>query len=153
MKTKTKFRKGLTLVELVVAIAVSAIVILAAGVVIGLGQTSWNQTWRKVNLQRDASVAMLWMSQSIKAAAAAQKSADGRILYIPSQSSPTTTFTYFADTNDLECLTGGQTRTIVDGTVNNLQFDVVGSNQVKIDLSLKKDDAETHFQTTVMMRN
>ena len=153
MKTKTKLRKGLTLIELVVAIAVSAIVILAAGVVIGLGQTSWNQTWRKVNLQRDASVAMLWMSQSIKAAAAAQKSADGRILYIPSQSSPTTTFTYFADTNDLECLTGGQTRTIVDGTVNNLQFDVVGSNQVKIDLSLKKDDAETHFQTTVMMRN
>ena len=153
MKTKTKLRKGLTLIELVVAIAVSAIVILAAGVVIGLGQTSWNQTWRKVNLQRDASVAMLWMSQSIKAAAAAQKSADGRILYIPSQSSPTTTFTYFADTNDLECLTGGQTRTIIVGTVNDLQFDVIGSNQVKIDLSLKKDDAETHFQTTVMMRN
>jgi prepilin-type N-terminal cleavage/methylation domain-containing protein len=153
MKTQTRFRRGLTLIELVVAIAVSAIVILAAGVVVGLGQTSWNQTWKKVNLQRDASLAMLWMGQYIKAAASAQKSTDGRILYIPSQASPTTTFTYLADTNDLQCQTGGQTRTIIDGTVNYLQFDVVGTNQVKIDLILKEDGAETHFKTTVMMRN
>lgn len=153
MNTKTKFRKGLTLIELVVAVAVGTVVVLAAGIVIALGQTSWDQTWRKVSLQRDASLAMLRMSQSIKAAASAQKSTDGRILYIPSQSSPTTTFTYLADTNDLQCLTGGQTRTIIDGTVNNLQFNVVGTNQVTIDLSLKEDSAQVQFQTTVMMRN
>ncbi|MCJ7654545.1 MAG: prepilin-type N-terminal cleavage/methylation domain-containing protein [Dehalococcoidia bacterium] len=154
MKTKTKSRKGFTLIELMVAIVASAIVVLAAGIVIVIGQTSWNQTWKKVNLQRDASYAMLRMSQSIKAATSAGKSPDGRVLYIPTQSNPNITFSYVADTNNLQCqIVGEQPQTIINGEVKDLQFNVVGNNTVTIDLSLKKDDAQAHFKSTVMMRN
>jgi prepilin-type N-terminal cleavage/methylation domain-containing protein len=153
MKTKTKSQKGFTLIELMVAIMVSAVVVLAAGIVIVIGQTSWNQIWKKVNLQRDASYAMLIMTRSIQAAKSAEKSSDGRVLYIPKQSDPNITFSYVADTNNLQCQIGGQTQTIINGEVTNLQFNVVGNNTVTIDLSLKKDDAQAHFVSTVMMRN
>ncbi len=153
MKTKTKSQKGFTLIELMVAIMVSAVVVLAAGIVIVIGQTSWNQIWKKVNLQRDASYAMLIMTRSIQAAKSAEKSSDGRVLYIPKQSDPNITFSYVADTNNLQCQIGGQTQTIINGEVTNLQFNVVGNNTVTIDLSLKEDDAQAHFKSTVMMRN
>ncbi len=155
MKTKTKSRKGFTLIELMVAIVAGAIVVLATGIIIVLGQTSWNETWKKVNLQRDASYAMLRMSQSIKAAKSAEKSPDGRVLYIPKQSNPSMTFSYVADTKNLQCQTGGQPQTIIKGEVTNLQFimDPNKPNTVEIDLSLKKDDAQAHFKSTVMMRN
>jgi len=153
MKMKTKSRKGFTLAELIVAIVASAVVVLAAGIVIVIGQTSWNQTWKKVNLQRDASYAMLRMTRSIQAATSAEKSPNGRVLYIPKQSNPNITFSYVADTNNLQCQIGGQTQTIINGEVKDLQFNVVGNNTVTIDLSLKKDDAQAHFISTVMMRN
>jgi prepilin-type N-terminal cleavage/methylation domain-containing protein len=154
MKTKTKSQKGFTLIELTVAIVVSAVVVLAAGIVIVIGQTSWNQTWKKVNLQRDASYAMLRMTRSIQAATSAEKSPNGRVLYIPKQSNPNITFSYVADTNNLQCqIVGEQPQTIINGEVDNLQFNVVGNNTVTIDLSLKKDVAQAHFVSTVMMRN
>jgi prepilin-type N-terminal cleavage/methylation domain-containing protein len=153
MKTKTKSQKGLTVIELMIAVMAGAIVVLAAGIVIVAGQTSWNQTWKKVNLQRDASYAMLRMSHSIRAATSAEKSPNGRVLYIPKQSNPSITFSYVADTNNLQCQIGGQTQTIINGEVKDLQFNVVGNNTVTIDLSLKKDDAQAHFKSTVMMRN
>jgi prepilin-type N-terminal cleavage/methylation domain-containing protein len=150
MKTKTKSQKGFTLIELTVAIVVSAVVVLAAGIVIVIGQTSWNQTWKKVNLQRDASYAMLRMTRSIQAATSATADVNGPVLNIDGGS---TIFSYVADTNNLQCQIGGQTQTIINGEVKNLQFKVVGNNAVTIDLSLKKDDAQAHFVSTVMMRN
>lgn len=155
MKTKTKSQKGLTLVELMTAIVTGAIVILATGTVMLIGQTSWNDAWKKVNLQRDASYAMLRMSQSIKAATSAEKSPNGRVLYIPKQSAPNITFSYVADTNSLQCqIVGEQPQTIIKGEVTNLQF-ITDPNKhtVEIDLSLKKDDAQAHFKSTVMIRN
>jgi prepilin-type N-terminal cleavage/methylation domain-containing protein len=159
MKTKTKSRKGFTLIELMVAIVASAIVVLAAGIVIVIGQTSWNQTWKKVNLQRDASYAMLRMSQSIKAATSAAADVNGPVLNIkikdPNTGTiKTITFSYVADTNNLQCqIVGEQSQTIINGKVEYLQFKVVGNNTVTIDLSLKKDDAQAHFISTVMIRN
>jgi type II secretory pathway component PulJ len=160
MKMKTKSRKGLTLIELVIAIATSVIVVLAAGTVIVAGQTSWNETWKSVNLQRDASYAMLRMSQSIKKAISATATADGPVLNIkikdttPPYTEHTIIFSYVADTNNLQYQKdGGQSQTIINGKVKNLQFNVVGNNTVTIDLSLKKDDAQAQFKSTVMMRN
>lgn len=157
MKTKTKSQKGLTIIELMIAAMAVAIVILAAGIVIIIGQTSWNRTWRDVNLQRDASYAMLLMARSIQAAtdANAPAASNGRILYIPKQSDPNViTFSYLPDSNNLQCqVGGGETQTIISGTVNNLQFSVVDKNKVTIDLRLKKDGAQTRLVSTVMMRN
>ena len=154
MKMKTKSQNGFTLIELVIGAAAAAIVILVAGMVIVTGQKSWNETWGAVNLQRDAAYAMLLMTRSIQAAASAETSGDSRILYIPSQSDPNITFTYAADTNNLQCSVGGLTQNIISGKVSNLQFIVTPSdNNVIIDLSLQKGEAQAEFKTTVMMRN
>jgi type II secretory pathway component PulJ len=151
MKMEIDSRKGFSLIELMVAIATSAIVLLAIAIVIVFGQTSWNDTWTKVNLQRDASYAMLKMSQSIKAATGAE-SPDGRVLYIPNQTNPSIIFTYAQDTNDLQYQSGGQTETFINDKVKNLQFNVSG-NTVTIDLELEEDNIETRLVSTVMMRN
>jgi prepilin-type N-terminal cleavage/methylation domain-containing protein len=150
MKTKTKFRKGFTIVELMVAVMVGTIVVMAAGMVMVMGQTAWNQTWRKVNLQRDASLAMLTMSKYIKSATSATVDPNNKILRINNGS---TIFSYSSSTKKLQCQIGGQVRTIVDGKVEHLQFGVVGNNSVTIDLRLKENNAETRFISTVMMRN
>lgn len=154
MKKITKSQKGLTILELMIAVSAAVILILAAGIVIVIGQTSWNDTWGSVSLQRDASYGMLLMTRSIQAAQAAQKSSDGGTLYIPNQSDPNVIkFYYVADTNSLQLkVGGGSVQTVIAGGVNNLQFDV-GTNTVTIDLSLKKDDAQAELKSTVMMRN
>ncbi len=153
MKTKTKSQKGFTVIELMIAAAAAAILILAAGMIIVTGQTSWNRVWRDVNLQRDASYAMLLMTRSIQSAKSAEKSTNQRILYIPKQSDPNITFTYAADTNNLQCQAGGLTQTIISGEVKDLKFDVVGNNKVTIDLRLKKDQSQADFNSTATMRN
>jgi prepilin-type N-terminal cleavage/methylation domain-containing protein len=155
MKTKIKSRKGFTLVELTVAIVAGLIVVLAAGIVVYLGQISWNDAWKKVNLQRDASYAMLAMSQYIK------KATDVNDTDFTSTSLPLkvdgndVVFTYDTDANDLLCQAGGNTQTILDGKVKDLQF-IMDSNYpdtVKINLTLKEDNIELEFESTVMMRN
>lgn len=151
MRTKTKFRKGFTIVELMVAIMVGSIVVIAAGMVMVMGQTAWNQTWRKVNLQRDASLAMLTMSKSIKSAASATVDPNGKILRITDSNAISSS--YVMSASSLQYIAGGVTRTVISNEVNNVQFSVVGNNRVTIDLTLNKDNAETRFISTVMMRN
>jgi len=128
-----------------IAIVTSAIVVLATGIVILFGQTFWNDAWKKVNLQRDASYAMLRMSQSIKEASSAAVDANGTLIVDGN-------IRFYHATDNLQCQIGGQSQTIINGKVENLQFNVAG-NTVTIDLSLKEDDAQTHFISTVMMRN
>jgi Tfp pilus assembly protein PilE len=151
VKTKTKSRSGLTLIELVIAIAASTIVILATGIIIIFGQTSWNQTWKRVNLQRDASYAMQWMSQSIQRATSA--TADVNVLSLSTTDGNNIIFTYVEDTNNLRFQIGARTpQTIINGTVKDLQFGKVG-NTITIDLRLENDDVQTRLVSTVMMRN
>ncbi len=147
MKTEKRSQRGFTLIELIIAIAAGAIVILATGIVVSLGQTSWNTAWRKVNLQRDASYAMLKMNKIIKSAATAD--VNGPVLSIDGGDIE---FTYDSVDGDLESTVGGVTETILDGTVDNLVFGVSGST-VTIDLNLKEDSVEVRFVSTVMMRN
>lgn len=156
METKTKSQKGFTLVELIMAITAGTIVVLAAGMVVLLGQSSWNDAWKKVNLQRDASYAMLRMTRSVQAAADANvpSAFGGRALYIPNQSNPSIIYSYVQATSNLQCQVGGQSETLINGKVGNLQFDVNDvSNTVTINLILVDDNVQTNFVSTVMMRN
>lgn len=149
MKLKIQSRRGITLIELMLAITASLIVILATGVVVVFGQTSWNDTWKKANLQRDASYAMLRMNQSIKRATSATVDGGGSVLTIDGGS---TIFSYVEDTNDLQCQIGGQTENVITGQVYNLQFSKQGDT-IGITLDLRAGNAETRFESTVMMRN
>ncbi|MFA5251614.1 MAG: prepilin-type N-terminal cleavage/methylation domain-containing protein [Phycisphaerae bacterium] len=151
---KTKSRKGLTLIELLVSIMASAIVILATGIIIISGQTFWNDTWKKVNLQRDASYAMLVMSHSIKNATSVAVEGDGKILRITDAAGDTTRFGWNSGQDTLRTWVGtGQPSTIMDD-VQYLQFNVDDVNDtVTIGLRLQRDDEQTYFVSTVMVRN
>ncbi len=153
MKTKRKFRKGLTLIELTIAILTSSIVILATGMVIVLGQSSWNETWQRVTLQRDASYAMLLMSQSIKKASSVSADPNGKNITITSAGN-TTKFAWNSGNDLLRRWEGaGSPSTIIDD-VQSLQFNVDDVNgTVRIDLRLQDGDVQTYLLSTVMMRN
>jgi len=151
MKMKPKSRKGLTLIELVIAIVAGVVLVLAAGIILFIGQIFWNQAWKKVNLQRDASYAMLRMSHSIKAGTAAEVLDDGKTVIIY-RSGDYIRFFWVEGTNDLKSQIEGKPEILINDKVEYVQFNVVG-NKVTIDLELKEDDAQTHFVSTVMMRN
>ena len=153
MKMKAKSQKGFTLVELMIAIVTSAILVLAAGIVLVIGQEFWNEALKKANLQRDASYALInVMSRSIKAGASAQVEAGGKALRIRIGDS-NSIFSHVEGTHNLQYQIGSeQPQTIINGKVESLQFNVQ-DNKVTIDLRLKEDDAQIHFVSTVMMRN
>lgn len=152
MKIKPKSRKGLTLIELVIAIVAGVVLVLAAGTILFIGQIFWNQAWKKVNLQRDASYAMLRMSHSIKAGTAAELLADGKTVIIYRSGGDYIRFFWTEGTRDLKSQIEGKPEIILNNKVEDLQFNVEG-NKVTIDLELKEDDAQAHFISTVMMRN
>jgi Tfp pilus assembly protein PilW len=156
MKMKTKSRKGLTLIELLIGIIASAIVVFATGILIVRGQTSWNEAWERVNLQRDASYAMLVMSQSIKKAASVsvQVVANSKTLKITDAAGGTTSFSWNSGQDTLRSWVGtGSPSTVIDD-VNGLEFyadDVNGT--VTIGLWLQEGNVQTYFVSTVMIRN
>ena len=154
---KRKVQKGFTLIELTIAMLTGAIVILAAGMILFYGQKSWNSTWKRVNLQRDTSYAMQRMSRPIKAGSSAQieGSGEGLRIYNDKEGSWRRFFVQPASNNLMlksEIVGGNTTETILDDTVEALQFNVTGTT-VSIVLKLREDNLQTHFVSTVMMRN
>ena len=155
---KRKVQKGFTLIELTIAMLIGAIVILAAGMILFYGQKSWNNTWKRANLQRDASYAMLSISRPIKAGTSAQVEGNGeglriyndkeglwRRFFVQSASNNLMLKSEIVGDNSIS-------KTILDDKVEALQFNVTGTT-VSIDLKLREDNLQTHFASTVMMRN
>ena len=154
---KRKGQKGFTLIELIISITTSTIVIVAAGSILFYGQKYWNDTCKRVNLQRDASYAMQRMSLSVKAGTSAQVEGNGEGLriYNADAASWRRFFVQSAANNlmlNSEIVGGNITETILDDTVEDLQFNVTGTT-VRIELKLREDNLQTHFVSTVMMRN
>jgi len=154
---KRKEQKGFTLIELTIAMFTGSIVILGAGMILFFGQKNWNSTWDRTNLQRDASYAMLRMSRSIKAGTSAQVEGNGEGLriYNADAGSWRRFFVQSASNNLMlksEIVGGNTTETILDDTVEALQFNVTGT-MVRVELKLREDNLQTHFASTVMMRN
>ncbi len=155
---KRKGQKGFTLIELIISIATGTIVIVAAGSILFYGQKSWNDTCKRVNLQRDASYAMQRMSRSVKAGTSAQVEGNGEGLriYNDNEGSWRRFFVQSASQNlMLKTAIVGESisdETILDDKVENLQFNVTGTT-VRIELKLREDNLQTHFASTVMMRN
>ena len=161
---KRKVQKGFTLIELTIAMLIGAIVILAAGMILFYGQKSWNNTWKRANLQRDASYAMLSISRPIKAGTSAQVEGNGEGLRIYNDKEGVWRrfFVQPAAKNlmlkseivEIVEIVGDNSisKTILDDKVEALQFNVTGT-AVRIELKLREDNLQTHFASTVMMRN
>ncbi len=154
MKMEAKSQKGFTLVELMIAMTAGTILVLVAGMVLVVGQTSWNNAWKRVNLQRDASYAMLVMNRSIRAATSAAVDANGGTALTTYGTGNKVKFSRMAGTHNLQCQIEAQPQTLISDKVDYLHFDVnEPRHTVTINLGLKKDDAQTYFESTVMMRN
>ena len=154
---KRKGQKGFTLIELIIAMFTSTIVIVAAGSILFYGQKSWNNTWKRVNLQRDASYAMQRMTRPIKAGTSAKVEANGKGLRVYNDYKESWMRFFVQPTaNNLmlssEIVGESTSETILDGNVEDLQFNVTGTT-VRIELKLREDNLQTHFVSTVMMRN
>jgi len=150
---EVKRQKGFVLIEVVVAMGISMIVLLAVGAVLATSQTRWNSAWEKVNLQQDASYVMLMLSHAIKEAASATVEDNGKKIQIYDTDGNWVKFTFKRNTNTLKYKPQGQsTQTLIDGYVEDLVFEVE-DNRVGIDLILERGDQEVHFDSTVQMRN
>jgi Tfp pilus assembly protein PilW len=152
---KTKRQRGFTLIELTIATFTSAIVIVAAGMILFFAQKTWNSTWNRANLQRDASYAMLRVTRDIKSGISAQVEDNGTGLRIFNDAGWTRFFIAKGATSGYALkneTSDGGSETVLDDNLNSVQFTNSGST-VTIDINLKEDNLETHFASTVLMRN
>lgn len=150
---RAKKQEGFTLIEVVVAMGISLIVVLAVGAGMAASHTRWNSAWEKVTLQRDASYVMLRLSRSIKEGASATVENKGKAVRIYDTDGSWVRFIFDSDAGQIQCEFPEQsTESVVDSYVEEVVFDVE-DNRVGIDLVLKKDDQEIHLDSTVHMRN
>jgi type II secretory pathway pseudopilin PulG len=153
---KTKYRYGMTVVELLVVTVIAMIVLLSVGSGLVAGNRCWNEAWKKVNLQRDASYAMNIISRPVKEATSVTVGQDDdSVLTINSQNGSRMTFSLGSDTPEAKRLQ----RQIAElnphkiiGNVEDLVFNVDG-NRVRVFIRLKQDDIEVALDSTIMMRN
>jgi Tfp pilus assembly protein PilW len=145
-------KKGFTLIELPIAISATLIIIIAAGTVFTTSYDFWNSSWKKINLQRDASYAMLKMSRHIKAGTSAETEDEGTAIKIY-KDADWIRFFLEQESSNLKCEHKGQApETIISGSVEDLTFEVDG-NKAKINLILKKGGLETHLVCEAVIRN
>jgi hypothetical protein len=147
-------QKGFTLIELTITTLTGAIVIVSAGIILFFGQRTWNSTWDRANLQRDASYAMLRITKDIKAAASAHVEESGKALKVYNG---TDWVRFFSEQGGsmfaLKRQTSeGSSETVLEDNMEEVLFTMTGST-VTIDLKLKDYNLETRFASTVMMRN
>ena len=143
------------MVEMIVALASACIVILATSIIIIYGQRSLDQGYQQMNLQRDASYAMLKMKQSIRGATQAQLDEDGNGVKIYHNTEWIRFWFVPGTKNLLYQLEGEEPQELLGGIVESATFaiDSVKQNTVTVYLGLKNDDCEAQTSSTIMMRN
>ena len=149
---RKRIKKGFTLIEVMFAIAASAVLILATGTLLVGAHSSFSGSWTKVQLQRDASYAMSRIARSIREGESVNLEAGSKSIRVD-QEADWVRFAFNPGRDSLERYDpGGGPETILEGTVESLRFNVVG-NTVMIDLTIKQGDLQNHFISTVMLRN
>jgi Tfp pilus assembly protein PilW len=150
---RTKQQGGFSLIEVVIAMGMSSVVLLAVGVVLAAGQTRWSNAWGKVNLQQDGSYVMLELSHAIKEAASATVENNGKKITIYDTDGDWVRYIFKRNDKQLKYKIQGQSTVIlIDGYVEDLRFNVE-DNKVVIELSLEKEGQEVHLDSIIQMRN
>ena len=148
-------RAGLSLIELMVALAVGLIVMLGTASLLACAQKSWNRDWEQANLQRDVSRAMLKVKQSIRNGTKAQLDADGNGVKV-FHTAGWIRFWFVPTQKDLRYqLEGEAEQTLLDGIVQNATFEVDTTTHktVTVGLELQEGNSEAQLSSTTLMRN
>lgn len=144
-----KFKKGMTLVEIMAAVATGAFVVLAAGMIMTFGQQSWNKEWKRACLERDVFCIMTEITQPLKEASSVTIDANSITIYNGAEQ------TEFRVSNGQELekrYEGGSWIDLTD-KLYSATFTQPSSKTVTINITLEEDGIQASSISTVMMRN
>jgi prepilin-type N-terminal cleavage/methylation domain-containing protein len=139
-------RKGLTLIELMVAVVILSIFVLFVGMILTSSWKFWNSGWEQVEVQRDASYAFSRIERIVRSGDGV--SGGGSSLQVTTGA---TIHTFQLSGNTLRLIIGGNTEDLASG-VQNVDFSISGDT-VSVTLTLLSGDAGTDFRTTILLRN
>jgi len=147
MRNKTS---GFTLIELMIAIIVAGIGILAVGWILILNQSSWKEGNAKLELQRDTYLAMLKIEHELRPASFADVTISDSTLVIDTNGKK---FFLGSDGLHFQKSSSNMTELVVEGHTGT-EFDVDTSNDlVNINFTLVRGNLESFITTSVMPRN
>jgi len=153
-------KKAFTLVELMVAMVVAAIVILTVAAVLLMAYRSWNTNNAYVSLRRDAAFAVELMARDIRESKLVDiddNTANQLILYDSGNvKGYTATYTRSGTNNTLRCTRSGGSTETFDLALGVETFDPVETNQsVRITLVMEnlEFDISITNKTLVHVRN
>ena len=141
---------GFTLIELMIAVVVAGIGILAVGWILLLSQSSWKEGNAKLQLQRDTYYAILRMEHELKPASLSDVVCNSSELVIDNNGKK-----FFLENDDLwfqKSSTDPQ-ELVVEGDTGT-QFDAATTNDVvNINFALVRGNLESAITTSVKPRN
>jgi prepilin-type N-terminal cleavage/methylation domain-containing protein len=147
-----KYKKGFTLVELLLSLTIASILILSSAVVMLGGNAMWERGLQRANLQRDASFAMTKITRAIREGNNAVLEDNGNIIKITNSSN---WVKYYRDSSTKKLMLEVQDEipvAIIDDNIIKLQFQQQ-PKLISVTLSLEEDDYTVEYTSTVMMRN
>lgn len=156
IKSKTLFnlmnrslvgRKGFTLVEMMVAVIILSIFIVAVGMILTSSWGFWNDGWQQVLLQRDASYAFARIEKVVRRGSSVTFLSGGTGLQVIRNG----TQIFQSGGGTLQLIEGGNVEEIVSG-VQSINFSTSG-NTVSVTLTLTDGSSNVNFRTTIFLRN
>ncbi len=147
MKNKTS---GFTLIELMIAVVITGIGILAVGWILLLTQNSWKEGNAKLQLQRDTYYAILRIEHELKPASLSDVVCNSSELVIDNNGKK-----FFLQSDDLLFQKSGSDspESVVEGDTGT-EFDVTSSSDVvNINFTLVRGNLESFITTSVKPRN
>jgi hypothetical protein len=145
-------RAGFTVVELMVSTLASAILAVTAGALLFAGYTGWQRNGRSVDLQRDATYAMDYMSRLLRGAVATNVVAGGSTITVTLTNGTVTTLARVG--NDL-VYSDSATNSIVlvDEHVDLFAATLFTNTGVGVDMRLKDGTGQTRMYSLYTFRN
>ncbi len=153
---KKKNRYGLTLIEMVIAIAAASVVLLATASILAFGEKSWDRGWQQATLQRDASFAMLTIKKALRSASQVTIDASGNTITIFNPNGTSVQFWLEDGQDDLKYrYDDGTENMLLENIVDDVAFEMVPytSNAVRVTLELKDGPCEAALSSSTLMRN
>ena len=159
LSSLNNWKKGITLIELLVGIVVAIIISLTVGVVLIQTSSMYRETVKKLNIEKEASYTIMKIEKDlrVKKPEDIEILEDGEKLVLDknNENSP-----YFQKVdNDLVYYNGEELKTLIKDKVEELNFayytdeDIVKDDLIKISISISEGKNEYDIETLVKLRN
>lgn len=142
---------GFTLVEMMVAVIVLSIFIVAVGMILSSSWGFWNDGWQQVLLQRDASYAFASVEKVVRSGSSATILDGGTGLEVIKDGTSGWTKNFQSGGGVLQLVEGSETKDIIS-RVQSINFSISG-NTVSVTLTLTDGSSIVDFRTTIFLRN